>query len=96
MRSEKKHPRQRDTTKMLDASLAEAAERGDAAPFLLALRRAAQTDGGGISAVAKRAGLNRANLHEALAGRANPRVTTVLAVLESLGYRLTVEEINEG
>jgi len=79
----------------LDSSLAKAGKMGDVAPFLLALREAAMAHGG-ISGVAKRAGLNRANLHEALAGRANPRLTTVLSVLDSLGYRLVVEKTTEG
>lgn len=76
-------------------SLARAARSDDPGPLLLALSEAAQADGG-VSVVAKRAGLNRANLHEALAGRANPRVSTLLTVLNALECLLTVQEAPGG
>jgi probable addiction module antidote protein len=58
--------------------------------LLIALRRIAQARGG-ISKVARRAGIERESLHRALSGRGNPRFSTLSAVAKAVGLRLTVE-----
>jgi len=60
--------------------------------LLIALRRIAEARGG-ISQVARRAGVERESLHRALSGRGNPRFSTLSAIAEAVGLRLTVEPI---
>jgi probable addiction module antidote protein len=57
---------------------------------LLALRRLAEAHGG-MAAVAMEAGIQRESLYRALSPKGNPTVNTLVAVLKSLGMRLTVE-----
>jgi len=70
---------------MMDMSDAES--RGAA---LLALRRLAEARGG-MAAVATEAGIQRESLYRALSPKGNPTMNTLIAVLKSLGMRLTVE-----
>ena len=58
--------------------------------LLIALRRIAEARGG-ISQIAKKAGIERESLHRALSGRGNPRYSTLSAVTKAVGLRLTVE-----
>jgi len=58
--------------------------------LLIALRRIAEAKGG-ISEVARKAGVERESLHRALSGRGNPRFSTLSAVAKAVGLRLTVE-----
>jgi probable addiction module antidote protein len=60
--------------------------------LLIALRRIAEARGG-ITRVAKSAGVERESLHRALSGRGNPRFSTLSAVAKALGLRLTVEPV---
>ena len=57
---------------------------------LLALRAVAETYGG-LSVVAAEAGISRESLYRALSPKGNPTLKTLLAVLKTLGLRLTVE-----
>ena len=57
---------------------------------LLALRRLAEAHGG-MAAVAVEAGIQRESLYRALSPKGNPTMNTLIAVLKSLGMRLTVE-----
>ena len=57
---------------------------------LLALRRLAEAHGG-MAAVAMEAGIQRESLYRALSPKGNPTMNTLIAVLKSLGMRLTVE-----
>ena len=45
----------------------------------------------GMSEVARRAGLNRVSLYHALSDQGNPRLGTVMRVLDALGYRMKIE-----
>ena len=58
--------------------------------LLIALRRIAEARGG-ITQVAKKAGVERESLHRALSERGNPRLSTLAAVTRAVGLRLTVE-----
>ena len=69
----------------LDAALAE----GDMDGFLLALRDVAEARG--MSEVARNAKLNRENLYRMLASTGNPQLSSLTALLHSLGLRLAVE-----
>ena len=59
------------------------------AMFLTALRDVAEARQ--MSRVAATAGLSRENLYRMLSGRGNPRYSSLIAVLNSLGLRLSVE-----
>lgn len=69
----------------LDAALAE----GDTEGFLLALRDVAEARG--IAYVARKAQLNRENLYRMLAANGNPQLSSLNALLHTLGLRLAIE-----
>jgi probable addiction module antidote protein len=62
----------------------------DRAAGLLALRTIAEAYGG-LGAVAAEAGISRESLYRALSPKGNPTLKTLLAVLKTLGMRLSVE-----
>ena len=58
--------------------------------LLLALRRLAEARGG-FTKIAKAAGIERESLYRALSARGNPRLSTLVAVINAVGLKLTVE-----
>ncbi len=58
---------------------------------LLAIRAVAEAYGG-LGAVAAQAGISRESLYRALSPKGNPTLKTLVAVLKTLGLRLTVTE----
>jgi len=62
----------------------------DRAGGLLALRTVAEAYGG-LGAVAAEAGSSRESLYRALSPKGNPTLKTLLAVLKTVGMRLSVE-----
>ena len=62
----------------------------DRAGGLLALRTVAEAYGG-LGAVATEAGISRESLYRALSPKGNPTLKTLLAVLKTVGMRLSVE-----
>ena len=68
----------------LDAVL----EEGDDRLLLLALRNIVKSKG--FASVAKRAGLRRETLYQALSEDGNPRLSTLHGILGELGMRLSV------
>jgi probable addiction module antidote protein len=60
--------------------------------LLIALRRIAEARGG-ITQIAKKAGIERESLHRALSGRGNPRYSTLSAIARAVGLRVTVEPV---
>ncbi|MEX3958493.1 transcriptional regulator [Trinickia symbiotica] len=62
-------------------------ERGGA---LLALRAIAEAYGG-LGAVAAHAGISRETLYRTLSPKGNPTLKTLIAVLKTVGMRLSVE-----
>jgi len=69
-------------------SLEKPEERGGG---LLALRAVAEAYGG-LGAVAAQAGISRESLYRALSPKGNPTLKTLIAVLKTLGLRLSVVE----
>lgn len=62
----------------------------DRAAGLLALRSVAEAYGG-LAAVAAKAGISRESLYRTLSPKGNPTLKTLLAVLKTVGLRLSVE-----
>lgn len=62
----------------------------DRAGGLLALRTVAEAYGG-LALVAAEAGISRESLYRALSPKGNPTLKTLLAVLKTVGMRLSVE-----
>ena len=62
----------------------------DRAAGLLALRTVAEAYGG-LGTVAAEAGISREALYRALSPKGNPTLKTLLAVLKTVGMRLSVE-----
>lgn len=71
------------------AYLNAALEENDQEVFLLALRDIAEARG--VSKVAQQATLNRENLYRMLSPVGNPQLSSLNALLRSLGLRLAVE-----
>jgi probable addiction module antidote protein len=65
----------------------------DRAAGLLALRTVAEAYGG-LGVVATEAGISRESLYRALSPKGNPTLRTLLAVLKTVGLRLSVEPEN--
>ena len=65
-------------------------EADDARILLVALRRIAEARGG-FSKIARDAGIKRESLYRALSKRGNPRLSTLLAVMQAVGLKLTVQ-----
>lgn len=59
---------------------------------LLALRAVAEAYGG-LGAVAAAAGISRESLYRALSPKGNPTLKTLVAVLKSVGLRLSIAEV---
>ena len=71
----------------LNAALTE----GDPEVFLLALRDVARTREGGLAGLAETAQLNREHLYRMLSENGNPEIRSLEALLDALGFRLSVE-----
>lgn len=71
------------------AYLNAALEDGSQEIFLLALRDV--TEAFGMSEVARESALNRENLYRMLSAQGNPQLSSLNALLRSIGLRLTVK-----
>jgi len=69
--------------------LSAAAEDGDNAVFLLALKDVLDVHGS-LSALSRKTGLSRANLHQMLRGKTSPRLDTLTKVLSTAGLRISI------
>ena len=69
--------------------LSAAAEDGDNAVFLLALKDVLALHGS-LSALSRKTGLSRANLHEMLRGKSSPRLDTLTKVLSTAGLGMRI------
>lgn len=74
----------------LKAAMEELDDPDNRAAGLLALRAIAEAYGG-LGAVAAQAGISREALYRSLSPKGNPTLKTLLAVLNSVGMRLSVE-----
>jgi probable addiction module antidote protein len=77
-----------DNEEMIAEYLTAALEDENPDVFLAAIADVAKARG--MSAIAQRSGLGRESLYKALAPGAKPRYDTILKVLHSLGFKLTV------
>ena len=77
----------------LDAAFAEYDVDGDVADLLLALRAAAEAQGG-IGHLARAVDIRRQTVHKALSAQGNPRLNTFGAILRGLGYRIAIEPVS--
>ena len=66
-----------------------AIEDGDQGVLLLALRRVAEARGG-MAKLAQATGLTREALYRTLSAAGNPRLTSLAAILDATGLRLTI------
>ena len=83
----KKHPA--ELKSYVRVALEEYQKDGDEKAFLSALSLAAHVRGG-FSKLSKETGLNRENLYRALSERSDPRLSTVMQVLSTLGFSLKI------
>jgi len=74
----------------LKAALEELDDPDNRAAGLLALRDVAEAYGG-LGMVAEQAGISREALYRSLSPKGNPTLKTLLAVLKTVGMRLSVE-----
>ena len=74
----------------LKAAMESLDDPDDRAAGLLALRTVAEAYGG-LGAVAAEAGISRESLYRAPSPKGNPTLKTLLAVLKTVGLRLSVE-----
>jgi probable addiction module antidote protein len=74
----------------LKAAMESLDDPDDRAAGLLALRTLAEAYGG-LGAVAAAAGISRESLYRTLSAKGNPTLKTLLAVLKTIGMRLSVE-----
>lgn len=72
------------------AYLEEAARDPDSRVFLLALKDVIAVHGG-VSALARKAGLNRPNLQNVLSGKRQPQFQTVARALDAAGFALAIK-----
>ena len=77
-------------TQYLKAAMESLDDPNDRAAGLLALRTVAEAYGG-LGAVAEEAGISRESLYRALSPKGNPTLKTLIAVLKTVGLRLSVE-----
>jgi len=63
----------------------------DARIFLVALKNVLEAQGLGVADVAKVTNLNRENLYRMLSKRGNPKLTSIIPVLHSLGLKLAIQ-----
>lgn len=83
----KKHPH--ELKSFVGVALEEYQKDGDEKAFLSALSLATRVHGG-FSKLSKSTGLNRENLYRALSERSDPRLSTIMQVLNTLGFSLKI------
>jgi len=69
-------------------------KEGDPGELLIALRQMSKAFGG-VGEIAKQAQLNGSTLYRTLSKQGNPQVSTLSAVLRTMGLRLAVQPIQE-
>lgn len=74
------------------AYLNAALEDGSQDVFLMALRDVAEARG--LTRLARETSLNRENMYRILSGKGNPQLSSLNALLDSLGLKLAVEVKN--
>lgn len=67
-------------------------QEGNSEHLMVALRNVAEARGG-VPELARKLKKGKTSLYKALSEQGNPRIETVGAILQGLGYRLTLEPI---
>ena len=80
-----------DAAAYLKAALADDDER----VFLLALRNVLEAQGSSISNLSEETNLNKQNLYRMLSTRGNPRLTSLKAVLNAIGFEMDIHPIKK-
>jgi probable addiction module antidote protein len=80
-----------DDPEMIAAYLEATLEDSDPALIAMALGSIARSKG--MTEIAKKTGVTREGLYKALSGEGDPKLSTFLAVLKSLGLRLSVKPL---
>lgn len=70
----------------------DATKRNKGQALLRALRQIAKAQG--INNVAKAAGIHRESLSRALSEKGNPRIDTLISIINAMGLQLTVKSIS--
>ena len=83
----KKHPK--ELKSYIGVALEEYQKDGNEEAFLSALSVATRVHGG-FSKLSKETGLNRENLYRALSEHSDPRLSTIMQVLNNLGFSLAI------
>ena len=83
----KEHPE--ELKGYISVALSEYQKDGDEKAFLSALSLATHVHGG-FSKLSKATGLNRENLYKALSDRGDPRLSTIMQVMGTLGLFLKI------
>ena len=78
----------------LKASLDEYEESKNLEAFLLALKTVTKVHCG-FTKLAEQTDLSRESLYRTLSNKGNPRLTTLDAILNALGYRLSIEPLRK-
>ena len=79
-----------DCDETIAAFLSAALEENDPEFFQVALGEVAKARGG-MALVAETAGVGRESLYKSLSADGNPRLSTVMGVVDALGFKLAVE-----
>lgn len=79
----------------LNANLEAYREDGCHEALLLALRDIAEAQGG-VPEIARRIDKPRQSVYKTLSERGNPRLDTLAAILDALGFRLSIEPVGAG
>lgn len=78
-----------DACLYLTEALADFEDDHDVESFLKALKDVTEAQGG-IGELAKKANLNRQNLYKLLSAKRQPKIETLGAILDGLGFRLSI------
>ncbi len=79
----------------LETSFEEFENDGDIGALLLAIKRVAELKGG-ISELSRKTNLSRQNLYKIFSHKVNPRLDTIIKILNALGYTFSIKEVSHG
>jgi len=76
----------------LETALEEYEEDGDTRALMIAIQRVAEIQGG-ITELARKAGVNRQNLYRIFSNQVSPRFNTLSKILRALGYTVSIKKL---
>ena len=75
--------------------LNEALTDEDPRVFLLALKNVHDAQGGKVTDLAKKTNLSRENIYRILSKKGNPKLTSIISLLDAVGFSLAVQPIKK-